>query len=109
MEIFKHEDMNIGWFVGDFPSAAFRTKAFEVCQRTHPRGEKWEAHYHKEATEINLLIRGKMKVNDIELNSGDIFILSPYEVASNITYIEDCEMVIIKTPSIPTDKFEAED
>jgi len=89
--------------------SSIQDKSFRSLSKNPSRGEKWEAHYHKEATEINLLIRGKMKVNDIELNSGDIFILSPYEVASNITYIEDCEMVIIKTPSIPTDKFEAED
>ena len=38
------------------------------------------------------------------LKSGDIFIIYPYEVADPI-FLEDCEVLCIKTPSIPSDKY----
>jgi len=105
MRIQKFNDMLGGWFVGDFTPSAFRTKDFEVCYKTHTKGEIWPTHYHKISTEINLLIDGKMIIQDVELNSGDIFILEPWELA-NPVFLEDCKLVIIKTPSSTNDKYE---
>jgi hypothetical protein len=39
-----------------------------------------------------------------ELVSGDIFILRKNEVADPV-FLEDCEVFIVKTPSVPGDKF----
>jgi len=103
MKIFKLKDMKMGWFVGNFEPSAFNTKDFEVCFRTHPKGEIWDHHYHEKIIEINLLTRGKMIMHGRELNQGDIFIISPYEIANPI-FLEDCDIVCIKTPSIPRDK-----
>lgn len=104
MKVFKLDSMKGGWFVGNFSPTSFKTQDFEVCYKEHYKGEKWDTHYHKKGTEINLLIEGKMTLQDKELNSGDIFILEPYEVADPI-FLEDCRLIIIKTPSIPGDKF----
>lgn len=93
-----------GWFVGDFNPTAFKTDKFEVCYKKHPKGEKWPVHYHKIGTEINLLVEGKMRLQNRELVAGDIFILRPYEIADP-DFIEDCTVLIIKTPSVPGDKF----
>ena len=41
---------------------------------------------------------------DFSLNEGDIFTLYPYEVA-NPEFLEDCTVLIVKTPSIVGDKF----
>lgn len=90
--------MKSGWFVGGFEPTAFYTKDFEVNYRIHPAGQKWDWHYHTEVTEINLLIRGKMKIQDRELNDGDIFIIEPYEITDPV-FIEDCEIICVKTPS----------
>lgn len=103
MQKFKLEDMTGGWFVGDFTPAAFTTDKFEVCYKRHTKGEFWDKHYHPVATEINLLIKGKMKINDELITSGEIFIISPKEVVKPI-FLEDCELVIIKTPSLKKDK-----
>lgn len=97
-------DMMGGWFIGNFEPVSYKTEKFEVCYKHHKKGEKWETHYHKLATEINYLVEGKMTIQDKELKSGDIFILHPYEVANPI-FIEDCILVIIKTPSVIDDKF----
>lgn len=104
MEILKMNDMKGGWFIGDFEPTAYKTSGFEVCYKHHKKGEKWETHYHKEGTEINYLVEGKMIIQDKELNKGDIFILNPYEIA-NPVFIEDCVVLIVKTPSKPGDKF----
>lgn len=104
MDLFKMSDMKGGWFIGDFEPSAYKTKEFEVCYKFHSKGEGWDTHYHKRAVEINYLVQGKMLLQDKELNSGDIFILKPYEVANPI-FLEDCTVLIVKTPSITNDKF----
>lgn len=105
MEIFKLDQMKDGWFVGDFEPSAFRTGLFETCFKKHQKGEKWPTHYHRISTEINLLVKGSMKMQNKLINEGDIFVIYPYEVA-NPEFLEDCEVFIIKTPSIPGDKYE---
>lgn len=104
MKVYKLEDMKGGWYIGDFSPTTFHSKDFEVCYKEHFKGEKWDTHYHKEGTEINLLIKGKMTIQGRELNSGDVFILNPYEIADPI-FLENCKIVIVKTPSIPGDKY----
>jgi len=93
-----------GWFIGDFEPSAYQTDQFEVCYKQHPKGEKWDAHYHKRATEINLLISGTMKINDKLIEAGSIFIIEPYCV-SEPTFLEDCTLVVVKTVSDPEDRY----
>ena len=95
--------MKGGWFIGNFHPTAWKSKDFEVCYRLHLAGEKWEKHYHTKITEINLLISGKMMIQDQQIGVGDIFILHPYEIADPI-FLEDCQIVCIKTPAVPDDK-----
>tara|TARA_R110002012_G_scaffold162022_2_gene324289 strand:+ start:7429 stop:7755 length:327 start_codon:yes stop_codon:yes gene_type:complete len=98
------ESMIGGWFVGNFEPSAHKTELFEVCYKVHPKGESWDTHYHKIQKEINYLIRGKMTIGDIEIFQGDIFIFEPLEVADPV-FLEDCELIVIKTPSIKNDKY----
>ena len=103
MQKFNLSDMTGGWFVGDFAPAAFTTNKFEVCYKHHTKGEDWDKHYHPVATEINLLVRGKMKINDDLITAGEIFVILPMETVKP-TFLEDCELVVIKTPSLKGDK-----
>jgi quercetin dioxygenase-like cupin family protein len=104
MKVTRIEDYKGGWFIGNFEPSSFKTKDFEVCFKHHTKGEKWDIHYHKVGTEINYLVKGKMKIQKVELNEGDVFVLYPYEVADP-EFLEDCTVLIIKTPSVPDDKF----
>jgi quercetin dioxygenase-like cupin family protein len=104
MDILKGKNMIGGWFVGDFKPSAFKTKDFEVGYKLHPKGEVWDNHYHKIATEINYLIRGKMNLSGTYLEAGDIFTIYPGEVAVP-EFLEDCEIIVIKTPSVIGDKY----
>ena len=98
MKTFRLSDMRNGWYVGGFHPTAFFTDLFEVNYRVHVAGEIWDAHYHTIVTEINLLIKGKMTIQDKELISGDIFIIEPWEIADPV-FIEDCEIICVKMPS----------
>ena len=108
MRISRIEDMVGGWFVGNFTPAMHRTKDCEVGYKFHPKGDIWAKHYHKIATEITFLIKGSMVIQGKTLTSGDIFIILPNEIADPI-FLEDCEVVIVKVPSVIGDKYEVTD
>ena len=107
MKVMKMSEMKGGWFTGDFEPTAFRTKDFEICYKVHAKGEQWPKHYHKEATEINYLIRGRMRIGETELEQGDIFVIEPNEVADP-EFHEECELIVVKTPSVIGDKYEVD-
>jgi quercetin dioxygenase-like cupin family protein len=104
MKVIKEKFVG-GWFIGNFEPSAFYTKDVEVCYKVHEKDEKWPAHYHRIATEINYLIRGKMVIQGQELVAGDVFVINPHEVADP-TFMERCELIVVKVPSIKGDKYE---
>lgn len=103
MERYKLSDSGArGWFIGDFPEAVHRTKDFEVCYQLNPRGYTL-SHTHKIITEITLVISGKLLLNGELFGPGDIHVLYPGDI-SQLEYLEETQVVTIKTPSIPADK-----
>jgi len=102
------KNMYRGWFVGNFTPSVFKTDQFEVGVLFHPKGEKWPKHYHKEAVEINVLISGKMIINEKLLSSGNIFLIEKNEIADP-EFLEDCTIVCVKSPSILGDKYEVKE
>ena len=104
MKIYKLKDMKEGWYIGNFAPSVFKTDLFEVSLKKHPKNEKWPTHYHKYAIEINLLIEGKLKLNDVVLKKGDIFVIDKMEIVSPI-FQEDCLVVCVKVPSVIRDKY----
>lgn len=104
MKIFNTSIMKRGWFVGFFEPTAYKTNDFEVGILEHKAGEHWAAHYHKVSTEINYLLEGSMIIQNKTLTAPIIFILDPLEIADPI-FLTDCKLVVVKTPSIPNDKF----
>jgi quercetin dioxygenase-like cupin family protein len=116
MILHKLSEMKDGWFIGDFLPSAYRTSAFEAAIKVHKKDEEWPKHYQKEATEINLLIRGEMAIltypyaehpdtpgHSILVRPGDIFTFAPGEKMRPV-FLEDCEVVCVKVPSLPGDK-----
>lgn len=96
--------MKNNWYVGAFSPTAFYSKKFEVAYVKHFKGQKWPKHIHKKAVEINLLVKGKMKILGQKLKKGQIFVIYPNEIADPI-FLTNCEVVVIKTPSIIGDKY----
>ena len=104
MKISKLENYFRGWYVGNFNPSCFETKDFEVGLLQHKKNEYWAPHTHRIATEINLLIEGEMIIQNQRLVSGDVFVIEPNEVADPV-FLTDCKLVVIKTPSLPNDKY----
>ena len=104
MIIEKLNNMIRGWFIGDFEPCVYRTREFEVGVLTHRKNEQWDEHYHKIANEINVLIEGKMIINGVHIEAGDIFIIKPNESSAPV-FLEDCKIVCVKTPSVIGDKY----
>jgi quercetin dioxygenase-like cupin family protein len=78
-----------GWFIGDFEPSIFK--------ETTP-------HTHKVTTELNYILKGKLHVSGNILKSGDIWIYEKNEI-SDVQFLEDSELMVIRWPSIPTDKY----
>lgn len=93
-----------GWFIGDFPKAVVRTKDFEVCWQGNPAGAMDAPHYHKIITEVQLITAGRMVINGEEFGPGDIYVSEPGE-PYHAHYLEDTQVVAIKFPSVPDDKY----
>lgn len=107
MQVFKQEDMVKGWFVGDFTPTALATQAAEVALKTYRAGDSEERHYHKIAHEITLIQRGRVRMNGIEYQSGDIIVIAPCE-STDFVVLEDTTTVVVKVPGASNDKYMGE-
>lgn len=101
---YRIEDFKGGWFIGDFDPSLLKTKDFEVSIKLHPKGEAWDIHYHKVATEYNYVVSGRVKIEDEVYETGDLFVVEPNYVMDP-EFLEDCTIVCVKTPSIVGDKY----
>lgn len=93
-----------GWFVGSFERAVYKTTDCEIAFQTNYAGEHSDAHYHKIATEINLITRGRVLINGEEYTAGMGIIFEPGEVCE-CDYIEDTDTFAIKIPGPLNDKY----
>lgn len=103
----KHDhldNMIKGWFVGAFSPTALHTDACEVAVKYYKAGDKESAHYHQVATEVTLVLSGRVKMVGKEWQAGDIITLSPGEV-TDFEALTDAINVVVKTPSALNDKY----
>lgn len=98
------ENMIKGWFVGNFTPTAFVTEACEVAVKYYKSGETEGAHFHRIATEITLVMSGKVRMAGQEWGPGSIIILEPGEVTDFVA-LTDAINVVVKTPGATNDKY----
>ena len=105
MRTAKLEDMIKGWFVGNFEPTLLRTNDVEVAVKSYKKGDYEEKHYHKIATEITAITRGRVKMNGIEYKEGDINVIEPGE-STDFECLEDgTQNVVVKIPGANNDKY----
>lgn len=95
-----------GWIIGDFSPSLLKTKEFEIAHHFYPKGFVGNSHTHRIATEYNYIVSGKLTASNITLTDGDIFIYEPYDI-SDVIFLEDTNLIVVKTPSIPGDKYQS--
>ncbi len=101
----KLGEMHKGWFIGNFEPTALKTSSIEVAVKYYKLGDKEDRHYHKIATEITVIVSGKVRMNGVDYNSGDIVILDPFDI-SDFEALEDTVTTVVKYPGAINDKYE---
>jgi hypothetical protein len=104
VRVAKLDEMVKGWFVGAFQPTAYSTEACEVAVKHYAAADKEAMHRHLVATEITLILSGRVRMMDRECSEGDIVVLSPGE-ASDFEAITDCATVVVKIPGALNDKY----
>jgi dTDP-glucose pyrophosphorylase len=93
-----------GWIIGNFLPSVEKNKYCEIGYLSHSKNSGWDFHYHKQAIEFNILVKGKMVINNVFYHTNDIFIINKNIISCPI-FLEDCEIICIKIPSIQNDKY----
>ena len=105
MKIYKESDMTKGWFIGDFNPAAYRSKDCEVCLKRYKAGDIDQEHLHQIATEITVIVEGKVRMGNNIFEKGDILVIEPGE-STDFEAITDSITVVTKVPCVLGDKYE---
>lgn len=101
-------NMTKGWFVGNFEPSLYKTNACEVAVKSYVKGEREQAHFHKIATEITVVVKGSVRMFDRIFHEGDIVIVEPGDVTS-FEALEDAMNVVVKIPGANNDKYIVEE
>lgn len=104
MKSVKLESMTNGWFVGNFEPSLYKTNSVEVGVKRYMAGEREAWHYHKIATEISVIISGRVRMNQREYVAGDIVIVEPGE-GTDFEVLEDTVTAVVKLPGANNDKY----
>ena len=100
----KLSHMKKGWFVGNFDPTVYKTNAVEVAIKHYKKGTIENEHYHKLATEITVIISGRVMMNDAVFSDGDIILLDPMEPA-DFHVLADTVTAVVKLPGTNDDKY----
>lgn len=104
VETFLLSNMIKGWFVGDFEPTAFKTSHVEVGIKYYKAGDYEASHHHKIATEITVIQKGKVEMNGVFYNEGDIIKLLP-GTSTDFKAVTDAAIVVVKIPGAGNDKY----
>ena len=105
MKIAKLEDMVKGWFVGNFEPTLLKTNDVEVAVKSYKKGDYEDRHYHKIATEITVIVSGRVKMNGVEYTKGDIVVIEPMESTDFEALEDNTQNVVVKYPGANNDKY----
>lgn len=109
----NHKDSK-GWFVGQFMGKyrcpELETDEVEVCWKVlKKKNEPDPPHIHKKGVEIAIVISGWFKaiINGEEVHVGkrEYVVVYPESKLERIENKEGTEVLVIKAPSVPDDKF----
>ncbi len=105
MKVERLDSMIKGWFVGNFVPTLYKTNDCEVAVKKYKKGDYENRHFHKIATEITVVIKGRVRMFDQEFCEGDIVVVEPYD-STDFTALEDSVNVVVKLPGVNNDKYE---
>lgn len=96
--------MRGGWFVGGFLPTALATDAAEAAVKRYRSGDCEPSHHHKVATEVTLILEGRVRMQGREIEAGTIVVIAPGE-STDFHAVTDVVTVVVKVPSVKGDKY----
>lgn len=101
----------IGQFMGQRGKPDLETDEVEIAWKVLPTTfNEREPHFHKKGVEVNIVVSGSYRVwvegEEVELKKGDFLVVYPEAKLRNISAEEGTELIVVKAPSVPDDKFE---
>ena len=97
--------MKKGWFVGPFLPTVLHTDQFECGIKRYSAGEREGRHVHKVATELTVIVAGRVRMNGVEYGPNSIVNIPP-GVSTDFEALTDVITVVVKTPAALGDKYE---
>jgi len=104
MKVNHLSEMIKGWFVGGFEPSVVQTNDVEVAVKHYKAGDKEEMHYHKLATEVTVIVSGRVRMCGLEFGPGQIVTLEPNEPTA-FEALTDAVNVVVKLPGAANDKY----
>jgi quercetin dioxygenase-like cupin family protein len=98
------DDMKGGWFVGNFEPSLYKTNDVEVSVKRYKAGDYEQWHYHKIATEITVVISGRIEMNGQVYEKDDIVTIEPGE-GTDFRALAESVNVVVKMPGANDDKY----
>jgi hypothetical protein len=92
-----------GWLLGNFSPAVVHTEDFEICIKSFMVGEGEASHFQLVATEVTVVLSGRVRMGEILLTEDEILVVEPGEIV-DLEALTDCKLLGIKFPSLPEDK-----
>jgi mannose-6-phosphate isomerase-like protein (cupin superfamily) len=93
-----------GWFVGNFNPTLIKSDAVEVAVKHYHAGEHETSHHHKIATELTLIVTGRVRMSGEEVGPGEIVKIHPGQ-STDFTALTDTTTVVVKMPCVAGDKY----
>jgi quercetin dioxygenase-like cupin family protein len=97
------DDYTGGWVIGNFVPTLYRNENVEIAIKTFKKGTKEPSHKQRIATELTIVVEGKVMLGSITGLKNDIIEIPP-GIYADFEAIEESVVVCIKFPSIPGDK-----
>ncbi len=104
MRVMKLSEMTRGWFVGNFQPTALVSEQCEVACQQYDSGDYEPSHYHAVATEVTLIVTGRVTMNGQEYETGDIIVIAPGE-STDFAVLAPTITVVVKIPCVLGDKY----
>ena len=104
LERHRLDDFTKGWFVGSFSPTLIPSEAAEVAVKNYKAGEHEGSHHHKIATELTVVVSGRVKMSGEEIGPGEIVKIHPGQ-STDFSALTDATTVVVKMPCVSGDKY----
>lgn len=104
MKVHNLNEFFKGWVVGNFNPSLFKTNDFEVAVKNYKKGDYEPKHFHKVATEITIITKGRVVMNLEVYDEGDVIVIEPGD-ATDFRATNDVTTTVIKFPCVEDDKY----